>query len=294
VKIVKVYGGLGNQMFQYAFAQSLAARLGEKVLIDSSGLDGDEIHNGFELERVFGVRPSEADARDVDRLSSRPKGLAGRLRRKYFTKPSHVIDRKYRYQPELLDLAGDRYFEGYWQSEKYFSGIEDRVRSDFRFAADLDDRSASALRSLPRPIVSIHVRRGDFLKYRNLDICTPRYYAGAMESLRSRDEAGSFLVFSDDPEYCRRVLDSGGAPAVYVDWNTGSDSWRDMAMMSSCDHHVIANSSFSWWGAWLGSGEGRRVIAPSVWNRREIKDTDRYYSFSFEDVVPASWERMPI
>ena len=115
-----------------------------------------------------------------------------------------------------------------------------------------------------------------------------------MADLREKAQAGSFLVFSDDPEYCRRTLAPGGAQTVYVDWNTGSDSWRDMALMSMCDHHIIANSSFSWWGAWLGSGQGRRIIAPSVWNRREIRDSDRYYSFSFEDVVPPSWDRMPI
>jgi len=294
MKIVKIYGGLGNQMFQHAFARSLASKSAEKVLIDPSGLKGDRTHNGYELSRVFGDRFPEAGPKDVDRLSTRPEGLIGRFRRKYFTKPSHVIDRKYRYQSELFELEGDRYFEGYWQSEKYFSNIEDQVRSDFRFALELDGQSLSALSELPRPIVSVHVRRGDFLKYPNLNICTPRYYNEAIADLRAKGQAGSLLVFSEDPGYCARELDTGGARTVYVDWNTGSDSWRDMALMSRCDHHVVANSSFSWWGAWLDPRPAKRVIAPSVWNRREISDTDLYYSFSFEDVVPASWERMPI
>lgn len=294
MKIVKIYGGLGNQMFQYAFARSLASRSKDEVLIDPSGLEGDRVHNGFELERVFVVALFQADRRDVDRLSSRPRGLIGRFRRKYLTKPSHVIDRKYRYQPELFELEGDRYFEGYWQSEKYFVHIEEQVRGDFRFTLELDERSLSVLRDLPRPIVSVHVRRGDFLKYPNLNICTPSYYNGAIADLRAKGQAGSFLVFSEDPEYCRRELQTGGVRTVYVDWNVGEDSWRDMALMSMCDHNIIANSSFSWWGAWLGSKKAGRIIAPSVWNRRELCDTDRYYRFSFEDVVPASWERMPI
>lgn len=294
MKIVKIYGGLGNQMFQYAFARRLSSSLADEVFIDSSALEGDSVHNGFELGRLFGICLPEAREEDVDRLSVRAEGLWNRLRRKYFTKRTHVIDRKFGYQPELFDLAGDRYFEGYWQSEKYFSGMSEEIRRAFEFEPPLSERNVETLRSLRRPVASIHVRRGDYLKYPNLNICTDAYYARAIRAVSSASGIASFLVFSDDIPYCEAKLDLGGARAVFVDWNRAGDSWQDMAMMASCDCHVIANSSFSWWGAWLDPKPSKRVLAPAVWNRREIQDEDRYYSFTFGDVIPSSWERIAL
>jgi hypothetical protein len=294
VKIVKIAGGLGNQMFQYAFARSLAGACGDEVFIDSSALTDDRLHNGFELARAFEPRLREAQLEWVDRLSSRPDGPIGRLRRKYFTKSSHIIDRKFGYQPELFKLAGDIYFEGYWQSEKYFQGREGEVRGDYTFRSPLSDRNLALLGRLARPIVAVHVRRGDYLKHPNLDLCTPAYYRSAAQAMLRRTAVGSFLVLSDDSDYCRSSIRLDGAPVAFADWNNGDDSWQDMALMSRCDHNIIANSSFSWWGAWLNPAKDKRVIAPSVWNRREIRDTDTYYAFTFGDIVPESWERVAL
>ena len=294
MKIVKIYGGLGNQMFQYAFARALAAASADEVFIDCSAPGTEAAHNGFELDRIFSIALPPAPTGAAEKLSVRPSGFLNRLRRKYFTKRSHRIDREFRYQPELLALSGDVYFEGYWQSEKYFLGIGEELRCDFTFARALADKNDALLRELPRPIASVHVRRGDYLKYKNLNICTPEYYSRAIRRISSRGGASSYLVFSDDIGYCRATLDFGGAPVAFVDWNRAEASWQDMAMMSRCDCHVIANSSFSWWGAWLDPNPAKRVVAPSIWNRREIRSNDRYYSFSFDDVLPASWERVEI
>ncbi len=294
MKIVKIYGGLGNQMFQYAFAASLAVACGEPVYADSSELGGDKLHNGLELEQVFGITMPEAPEAETRRLADAPTGILGRMRRKYLTKSTHRIDRKFGYQPELLSLRGDAYYEGYWQSEKYFMGREPEIRKAFRFKEPIGERNEELLSSLPRPIVSVHVRRGDYLAHPNLDICGPGYYEGAAAAIAARGGAGSFLVLSDDAEYCRKALRLGDAPVAYADWNRGPDSWRDMAMMARCDMHIIANSSFSWWGAWLDPNPGKLVVAPSIWNRREIEDRDRYYSFSFADVVPGSWLRVQV
>jgi hypothetical protein len=294
VKIVKIYGGLGNQMFQYAFAMSLAGASGDVTFLDTSSRGVDEAHNGFELGRLFNIYLGEAPPEEADRLCVRPTTLFNRIRRKYFTKPTHRIDRIFCYQPELLELSGDVYYEGYWQSEKYFWGIEAEVRATYSFPPILDRPNEEALGSLRRPVASLHVRRGDYLKYPNLSICTPDYYSRAVAALRDAGDASSLLVFSDDLEYCRSELDLGGLPAVYVEWNQGAESWRDMAMMARCDAHVIANSSFSWWGAWLDPRPRKRVIAPKPWNRREIVDRDHYYAFRFGDIVPESWERVAI
>jgi len=291
MKTVKLFGGLGNQMFQYAFLRSLATRTGDVVCIDSSFLRDDSLHNGYELGRVFGISLSEAPPKEVARLSVPPSSLVQRFRRKYLTKRSHLIDKKFGYQPELLELAGDRYFEGYWQSERYFEGINDEIRRDFTFRKPLDERNLALLRDLPRPIASIHVRRGDYLKYPNLNICGPGYFENALACLDSRQSVSSFIVFSDDIEYCKATLRLGANPAAFVDWNTGVESWQDMALMARCDHHIIANSSFSWWGAWLNADPAKVVVAPAVWNRRQLSSHDRYYRFNFDDVVPTTWLR---
>jgi len=277
MKIVKLYGGLGNQMFQYAFSRGLARARGEEPLYDYGSVGVDAAHNGYELDRVFGLDLPAARREDCSRLAVPPIGILNRMRRKYLTRPGHLIDRKFGYQPELWSLSGDRYYEGYWQSEKYFWLVEADIRAAFAFRNALSDENERTLAGLHRPVASVHVRRGDYLASDNLNVCTPGYYRAAVASLGG--SIASVIVFSDDIEYCKATLDFGGVPAVYVDRNRGADSWQDMAMMARCDHNVIANSSFSWWGAWLNRSVGKRVIAPSPWNRREVRDTDRYYSF---------------
>lgn len=292
MRIVKLYGGLGNQMFQYAFSRGLSRACGEEPLYDYGSVGVDAAHNGYELDRVFGLDLPAARREDCLRLAVPPTGVVNRIRRKYLTKSSHRIDRKFGYQPELLSLPGDLYYEGYWQSEKYFKPAEAEIRAAFAFRGALSDENERTLSGIKRPVASVHVRRGDYLASENLNVCTPEYYRAAVASLGVA--ISSVLVFSDDIEYCRSTLDLGGVPAVYVDRNRGADSWQDMAMMSRCDHHVIANSSFSWWGAWLNRSVCKRVVAPSPWNGREVRDTDRYYSFSFADVVPEAWERVSV
>lgn len=293
MKIVKICGGLGNQMFQYAFARSLAAAEEDEVYIDSSAFTSYKLHNGFELEKLFTLDLEQAPGDMVKQLSVQPDGFLNRIRRKYFTKPSHFIDRKFNYQPELFEFGGDRYFDGYWQSEKYFRGIEATIREGYRFRLPLAARNVELLESLPRPIASVHVRRGDYLLEKDLDICTPAYYERALAGLRASD-VKSFIIFSDDIPYCRKMLRLGETHAAFVDWNLGDDSWQDMAMMSRCDHHVIANSSFSWWGAWLDPNPQKRVLAPTIWNGRQIENRNRYYRYNFDDVLPTEWERIPL
>jgi hypothetical protein len=296
MKIVKIYGGLGNQMFQYAFSRALEKAVGgrEELRYDCSACDADATHNGLELEKVFGLELARASEDECGRLAVRPTSLVHRFRRKYLTPRSHIIDRKFSYQGELLSLVGDYYYEGYWQNEKYFRDFEPEIRKDFSFSRRLDGRNERLFEELPRPIASIHVRRGDYLKYPDLDICTEGYYRRAIEEFRKEGSAASFMVFSEDVDYCRQSLGLSEAEATFVDWNAGAASWQDMAMMSRCDAHIIANSSFSWWGAWLDPKDGKSVIAPEIWNRRQIANRDRYYRFDYGEVVPERWRRRPL
>ncbi|ERJ94496.1 alpha-1,2-fucosyltransferase [Treponema lecithinolyticum] len=305
IKIVKISGGLGNQMFCYAFACALQ-KCGHKVYVDTSlyrkatvhsGIDF--CHNGLETERLFGIKFDEADTADVRRLSTSAEGLLNRIRRKYFTKKTHYIDTVFKYTPELLSDKNDCYLEGYWQTEKYFLPIEKDIRRLFTFRPTLSEKSAavqSALQAQQAAVLSasIHVRRGDFLNTKTLNVCTETYYNNAIKYAVKKHAVSRFYIFSDDIPWCREHLCFCNAHAVFIDWNTGNDSWQDMALMSMCRCNIIANSSFSWWAAWLNNASDKTVLAPAIWNRRQLEYVDRYYGYDYSDIVPESWIRIPI
>ncbi len=303
MKIVKVAGGLGNQMFQYAFARALEVRSGEDVYLDTSTYEYMPAHNGFELNKVFAVQYNEAQEADVERLGTRPRTAAEKIRRKYFTKRSHYIDRYFRYDPKIFELQGDRYLEGWWQSEKYFAPLADSLRQEFEFVSDPGPQNRQILEETKNArsfgtsghhnLVSVHVRRGDSLRLASTRVCTGTYYANAFALVRGRLERPRFLVFSDDVPWCRHNLGLDGEKVLYVDWNKGADSWRDMWLMSRCSGHIIANSSFSWWGAWLDPKPDKLVIAPEQWSLDKPSRLG-YYRYDFRDIVPEAWLKAQI
>ena len=283
--IVKINGGLGNQMFQYAFALALDARYGDAAL-DLSWIRSDPAHNGYELGRLFDVRIPECDEASRAALSNVDPGIAGKVRRRLGLVPrSQVIERRNGYDERYLEISGDRYFSGYWQSYKYSRDIEGEVRSSFTFAPPLSPKSEAFLaRSADQPLIGVHVRRGDYLSYpRYAKVCGEAYYSAAL--VRAATSAADPLVvfFSDDLDWCRDRLAPSGE-AAYIDWNRGPSSYEDMRLMMACDALVIANSSFSWWGAWLGERPGRKVIAPSRWLGGRARDNP--------DIIPPEWTRI--
>lgn len=301
-------------MFCYAFALALQ-NAGHEVFVDTSLYKNklirggvDLCHNGLETEHLFDLKLAEASDADVRRLSTSAEGLLNRIRRKYFTKKTHYIDTVFKYTPEILSDKSDRYLEGYWQTEKYFLSIERQIRNLFTFRLPLSQRSAelkaAVIDGIKKPnedgryssniCASIHVRRGDYLATQSLHVCTETYYNNAIVYVQKKYPQTVFYVFSDDLDWCRKNLDFCGAKAIFVGWNTGSDSWQDMALMSLCRVNIIPNSSFSWWAAWLNNNPDKLIIAPSVWNRRELEYKDSYYKYNYSDIVPESWIRLPI
>ena len=295
-------------MFCYAFALALQ-NAGHEVFVDTSLYKNklirggvDLCHNGLETEHLFGLKLAEASDADVRRLSTSAEGLLNRIRRKYFTKKTHYIDTVFSYTPEIFQDTQERYLEGFWQTEKYFLPIEKDIRRLFTFRPPLSEQSA-ALKTEIRSYkdkgedfscASIHVRRGDYLATQSLHVCTETYYNNAIVYVQKKYPQTVFYVFSDDLDWCRKNLDFCGAKAIFVGWNTGSDSWQDMALMSLCRVNIIPNSSFSWWAAWLNNNPDKLIIAPSVWNRRELEYKDSYYKYNYSDIVPESWIRLPI
>jgi hypothetical protein len=263
VVVAGLVGGLGNQMFQYAAARAVALRTGAALVLDLSWFP-TQSKQDFGLDAF----PISATVLEVEQTDS---GDARRL--------PIVKERGFHFQPTLLTAAPSCYLEGYWQSERYFEVVADDVRRDFLIDPP---PAAESLRNqdLDRA-VSVHVRRGDYvteaetLAYHG--VCSLEYYARAMDVARRLVPGARFFLFSDDPAWVAANL--GGPDAVVVS-EQDSPAHRDLLLMAQCRHHVLANSSFSWWGAWL-SRPGGVTIAPRPWFLTAENNT--------KDLLPPAW-----
>ncbi len=290
--VVKLIGGLGNQMFQYALGRSLALHRNEELLLDHSFFNEIGSHTPREYEcGIFHLDSSIASdelLRSFD--PSRFSLLKNLLLEKFLG--SHVKrrlnEKSHAFQSEVFDAKGDLHLVGYWQTEKYFLQFEKEIRRDFEFARNAEGRNAELLLELSRLNgVSIHIRRGDYVTNTSANdfhgLCSLEYYSAGIEYVLSRVPDATFYVFSDDIEWARLNIRIP-APTIFIDHNQGRSSWEDMRLMSQCQHHIIANSSFSWWGAWLNPSPDKIVIAPSKWFADSSIPTD--------DIVPSTWIRI--
>lgn len=293
--ITNLVGGLGNQMFQYACAYALAKEIGTplKVTVDMFG--EYTFHNGPELERAFSIELDPAGRGELRHMIGALRGTpfvrrALTWKKFAFLRGSRfIVEPGYRYWPELLARArGGAYLQGYWQSERYFLRYASAVRKEFVFRDPLNGRNAElAHQILGSNAVSVHVRRGDYASDSKTlathGVCRPEYYFTAIESVCRRVPGVRLFAFSDDPEWVAETLLPRYPGLTVVDHNQGLTSYNDMRLMSLCHHHIVANSSFSWWGAWLNPNPDKIVIAPQNWFANGI---------DARDLVPADWERL--
>lgn len=290
--ISNLIGGLGNQMFQYAGARALSIDLDTKLMLDASDFVGYELHHGYELERVFQIPVTIATNADLDNLLGWQKSkLVRRLLRKLPFKligSKHLIfEPTFRYWPGIESVNDGSYLMGYWQSELYFSHHAATIRNDFSFKSELSPKNA-AIASHIQSVnsVSLHIRRGDYVSdvktSSTIGLCSPAYYEQAIAKICERVKHPEFFIFSDDMAWVRSNFRID-FPCHFVDHNKGLDSFNDMRLMSLCKHHIIANSSFSWWGAWLNTSPEKIVFAPQNWF---TNGTDA------SDLIPADWARL--
>lgn len=266
MKVVKFLGGLGNQLFQYAFFRALQQTF-PKVKADLSGYDAYGLHNGFELERIFGIQLPQLTPfeRRLFNWQDR-RWLQRKLRRVYGTKKAYREEKEpFGYDGAIFGERRHRYYWGYWQHIGYIEPVADQLRIDLRFPIFTDQRNIELAEALSvGNTVSVHVRRGDYLGDPLLGgICDVEYYRRALAFIEQHVDHPHFIFFSDDIPWCRVAFPM--ANAVFVDWNTGLESFRDMQLMSLCKHHIIANSSFSWWAAWLNTYSDKIVVSPNRW-----------------------------
>lgn len=284
MNIVWIDGGLGNQMFQYALAMKLES-LGKQVKIDVTKYADHHVHNDFELDRVFGIDCSYAGRDEIRKLGYlKANHWTEFLKRTPFRKKTVYNHESYDFDGSVFQMDG-RYLEGYWQSEQYFDDIREQILSTYRFPAfSTQEQKDWAARIGEGISVSVHIRRGDYLNYAYLqNICTPAYYKEAMDFFRKKfPGAAQFYVFTNDFSWAQEHF--AGEDCHFVKGNTGADSFRDMQLMSLCRHNIVANSSFSWWGAWLNQNPEKIVIAPKRWiNGPEDQR---------EDIIPDTWKKI--
>jgi hypothetical protein len=293
--VVVMRGGLGNQMFQYAAGRALAERNGVLLLLDTT-LMRDRLPRkqitryNLDLD-IFGVKPSLTSLAKVANELPVPGvwlALDFALVGAYAVTGARKLLRESDYAAgrEKFLAARTATLWGYWQSEKYFEDIKTEIRKEFHFVQPLTGEAARIAKDIRnKNSVSLHVRRGDytFSKYAKIYGGTDlAYYERAMAHVAKEMKSPHFFVFSNDVAWCEENLKSP-FPMTYVPSSAaGPKAAFHLELMSLCKHNIIANSTFSWWGAWLNENKGKIVVAPADWYANGIS----------HDIVPEAWTKL--
>lgn len=285
--VVKVTGGLGNQLFQYAFGRQLAIRNNVKLKLDLSSY----MHSNF---RDYGLSNFhiDAEAAEVWELPFRKRTSKNLrlwwinlIKDKIFSSMEVQKEKHFHFDSTALKFLDNTYVEGYWQSEKYFKDIEDILKGELRFKSPLDSKNSDISKVIENTnSVALHIRRGDYLSTTNKTIyaqCPIEYYINSINEIAKSVENPYFFVFSDDIEWAISNLKINYSYQCIK----GNEAWVDMKLMSLCKHNIIANSTFSWWGAYLGEYKEKVVIAPSKWFVDSCK-------LNSNDLVPKLWTKL--
>lgn len=292
MKIVNIIGGIGNQMFQYAFAVSLKEKYpSEKVFVDTQHYKNAIVkkfrgnnfyHNGYEIGKVFpNASIKSANALILMKISYYiPNQLLYRFFRRFFPKRKSeflAYEEPYRFLPTAINIKTDCYYDGYWMSPKYFDKIRKEILRVFTFSPFNTQEKRKYERLLVKDnSVTIHIRRGDYVGGKNLGgICTLDYYRNAIDLAREKIKDPIFFVFSNDQEWCLENLkkEFEDSMVYFVNNNKGLESYRDMQLMSLARCNILANSSFSWWGSYLNQREDHVAFCPKKWhNAKDYSD----------------------
>ncbi len=281
----RLNGGLGNQLFQYAAGFALAEKLGTRLVLDTRIYENSKLRQ-YELGH-FSITAKVGANGELPPSQSNPVGYV--FWRYLQLSPKIFRERRLGFDNALLELGDQSYLHGYWQSELYFADVQNRIRQEYQFNVPARGLNVALLDTIGASTgVSLHVRRGDYLSSSGGEnthgTCTADYYANAVRALEARlEEPFTIYVFSDEPQWARDNL-KFIHKTVIVDANDGAHGFEDLRLMAACDHHIIANSSFSWWGAWLNPSTDKIVIAPERWYASS--------KVSNPDICPPNWVRV--
>ncbi|HEX4341758.1 MAG TPA: alpha-1,2-fucosyltransferase [Verrucomicrobiae bacterium] len=292
--IVKIKEGLGNQLFQYAAGRGLAQQLGTELMLDTSFYEAKGRYSRAHVRQYhldkFNIT--------VPMLSRRTKYWIGQLRRhrstpvRALTHMSGIIrfevDKECGFDETLQHKGRNLYLDGYWQSERYFADIRETVREELSFREPTGPDLEPMLAQLNEKVsVCVHIRRGDYISTaigrEQHAICDLDYYRTAMDHIGARVPGAKFFLFSDEPEWVQSNF-SAADNLVIVSGTASRRDIDDFRLMTSCRHFVIANSSFSWWAAWLGKQKDKIVVAPKLWRR--------FHEQMDKAIIPEQWVRL--
>ncbi|WP_412050990.1 alpha-1,2-fucosyltransferase [Hoeflea sp. Naph1] len=283
--ISRLHGGLGNQLFQYAAGRAAALRTGSELLLDTRQYTAKSPFQ-YDLGN-FSIQARVATGDELPPAKTRP--LAYVWWRKFGRSPRFIREQGLAYNERIGTIAGECYLHGYFQSQRYFDDIVPTLWNDLSFREAISgDNASMAERIQGMPSVSVHIRRGDYITsakaqavHGSTDLA---YYERALAEVRSRSGKDPVVyLFSNDPDWVRDNIKLD-AELVPVAINDGRTAHEDLRLMSLCDHNIIANSTFSWWGAWLNPSHEKIVIAPSQW----FADP----KLSNPDITPSGWLRL--
>jgi len=267
--IVRLKGGLGNQMFQYALGRVLSLKFDTRLKLDTYFLNLN----------IKGVTKRNYDLDVFDIKAEVSNNIFTSFFLSLF---KYKREKGFHFDEDVMNVGGDVYLDGYWQSPKYFKGFEDAIKRDFK----LKNIPAKNIQDLEGEIsstdsVCIHVRRGDYVGNKVHETISLDYYKSGLEIISQKTNVKKIYVFSDDIKWCRENL-SFPKPTVFVDESfAGEKGEGHMYLMSKCKNFIIANSSFSWWAAWLCDYNDKIIVCPKKWFTDESIDTS--------DLIPKEW-----
>lgn len=282
--ITKLQGGLGNQLFQYSVGRHLAEKNKTDFKLDTSWF-GVVPDRQYDLAK-YAIAAEIASADEVRQLRD---AVAVKIKNRIlpFAERTYAKERFYHFDPEVLKLGSSVYLEGYWQSDKYFSPIADKIRQEFTLTQPLEGKNDEISKQIEKTnAVSLHVRRGDYVANQhtnNYHGTSPLvYYEAAVAKIAEKVRNPHFFIFSDDPTWTKENL-LFDYPMTFVTGNEKA-AQEDLRLMSQCKNFIIANSTFSWWGAWLCGNKDKTVIAPKQWFKTD-ENNDK-------DLIPGGWIRL--
>lgn len=292
--IVKLCGGLANQMFPYATGRRLSLTLGVQLKLDITGFGVYRERSELDFRQyglnVFNIIESFATSDEINSLTTLQQGHIPAFFHKMFhnkkKRPkSFVEEKQVGFDPNILHLKGDIYLNGNWNSWRYFADIESIIRSDFSFKKPATGKNVTFFKKISScNAVSLHIRRGDYANNPKTNTvhgtCNLDYYQKAMQFIADHTREPHFFLFSDDLNWVKDNLKTS-FPVTVVDINGPLCGHEDMRLMSQCNHNIIANSGFSWWSAWLNPNPQKLVIAPKKWFK-----TDKYKN---NTLIPHEW-----
>lgn len=277
--IVKLRGGLGNQIFQYAIGRRSALKHRTELKLD--------IVSGLNVKGIYASRQYELHNFAIDEKFAtwwERKSAAGNLIKLFSRqKIAYVREKHFHFDEEMLNLPDNSYLEGSWQTEKYFLDVSDVLRKELVPREELSKQTLDFIKDVEgHNSVAIHVRRTDYVAnpYSNKKhgVCGMNYYRRAMSIIRRKIKGPKFYVFSDEFDWVKSNFPETSGFSIV---GRAKNDFEDLWLMSRCRHFIIANSTFSWWGAWLGNRRQKIVVAPKQWMIAETYNT--------KDVIPDRW-----